>query len=142
MATTNLLPRQPMLMQHKIYQNHRLSKGFTLVELLVITPVVILVIGGFVGAIIAMTGNVLSTRSANRLVYNIQDALDRIEADVRQSNGFLTTNADTPQTGQGKGGGDVKFIASEKELIISSTSQEIGNIEEKIEIEKNNDTNI
>lgn len=36
----------------------------------------------------------------------------------------------------------IKMELKEKELIISSTSQEIGNIEEKIEIEKNNDTNI
>lgn len=67
------------------------SSGFTIVELLVVAPIVILVIGGFIGAIIAMTGNVLVTRSANQLVYNIQDALDRIESDVRISGGFLTT---------------------------------------------------
>lgn len=66
--------------------------GFTIVELLVVAPIVILVIGGFIGAIIAMTGNVLVTRSANQLVYNIQDALDRIESDVRISGGFLTAS--------------------------------------------------
>lgn len=68
------------------------KKGFTLVEVLVVMPIVILVIGGLIGAIVVMTGNVLATRSDNALMYNIQDALDRIESDVKISGGFLATN--------------------------------------------------
>lgn len=68
------------------------QKGFTLVEMLVVAPIVILAIGAFLTAIIAMTGEVLASRASNNLSYNVQDALNRIEQDVKLSNGFLATN--------------------------------------------------
>jgi len=68
------------------------QKGFTLVEMLVVAPIVILAIGAFLTAIISMTGEVLASRASNNLTYNIQDALGRIEQDVKQSNSFLATN--------------------------------------------------
>jgi len=68
------------------------QKGFTLIEMLVIAPIVILTIGAFVSVIINMTGDVLSARGSNVLSYNIQDALNRIEQDVKLSTGFLATN--------------------------------------------------
>ena len=98
----------------------RQNKGFTLVELLVVAPIVILVIGGFIGAIIAMTGNVLATRSANQLAYNIQDALDRIESDVRISGGFLPTNNFNISNNQGVNNSNTKFDSSNPALILNS----------------------
>lgn len=68
------------------------QKGFTLVEMLVVAPIVILTIGAFLTAIISMTGEVLASRASNNLSYNVQDALNRIEQDVKMSNGFLATN--------------------------------------------------
>jgi type II secretory pathway pseudopilin PulG len=68
------------------------QKGFTLVEMLVVAPIVILAIGAFLTAIIAMTGEVLASRASNTLSYNVQDALNRIEQDVKLSNSFLATN--------------------------------------------------
>jgi len=68
------------------------KRGFTLVEMLIIAPIVILVIGIFVSAIISMTGDVLSVRGKNALVYNIQDTLNRIDQDVKSSSGYLATN--------------------------------------------------
>lgn len=94
--------------------------GFTLVEVLVIAPLVILVIGGFVGAIIAMTGDVLSTRGANKLVYDVHDALNRIETDVRQSAGFLYTNEIIIQSPQGENDDTDKFTADQSTLILKS----------------------
>ncbi len=70
----------------------KLIRGFTLVEMLVVAPIVLLVIGVFIATIVNMTGDVLSTRNANDLAYNIQDALNRIEQDVKLSGGFLSTN--------------------------------------------------
>lgn len=70
----------------------KMNRGFSLVEMLVVAPIVILMIGIFVSAIVSMTGDVLSTRSANSLSYNIQDALDRIDADIKSSGGLLATN--------------------------------------------------
>ncbi len=68
------------------------QKGFTLVEMLVVAPIVILAIGAFLTAIIAMTGEVLASRASNNLSFNVQDALNRIEQDVKLSNSFLATN--------------------------------------------------
>jgi len=69
----------------------RRQHGFTLVEMLIIAPIVILVIGAFLTAIIGMTGEVIASRASNALSYNVQDALNRIEQDVKQSSGFLAT---------------------------------------------------
>ena len=71
------------------------SRGFTVVELLVIAPVVILTIGAFISVIVGMTGEVLATRASGALAYNLQDTLNRIEDDVKLSTTFLAeTNVD------------------------------------------------
>lgn len=75
--------------------SRRHAKGFTLVEMLVVAPVVILAIGAFLAVIINMTGEVLASRAANVLTYTSQDALLRIEDDIKQSTTFLATTADT-----------------------------------------------
>ena len=79
------------------------QQGFTLIEMLVIAPIVILAIGAFVTVIISMTGEVLSSRGANTLAYNIQDAVTRIEQDVKQSTSFLATNNVTLTASQAQG---------------------------------------
>lgn len=79
-----------MLINKKAAKSNQ--KGFTLIEMLVIAPVVILTIGSFVSVIINMTGDVLSARGSNVLAYDIQDTLNRIEQDVKLSTGFLATN--------------------------------------------------
>jgi len=68
------------------------TAGFTLIEMLVIAPIVILAIGAFLTVIISMTGEVLASRGANTLAYNVQDAMNRIEQDVKLSTTFLATN--------------------------------------------------
>lgn len=68
------------------------NRGFTIIEMLVVAPIVILFIGAFIAAIVGMTGEVLTTRSANKLTYDIQDALNRIEQDVNSSAAFLSKN--------------------------------------------------
>lgn len=70
----------------------RNTRGFTLVEMLVIAPIVILAISGFVGTLIYMTGDAISSRADNTMAYEIQDALARIEQDVRLSGAFLPTS--------------------------------------------------
>lgn len=77
------------------------EKGFTIVELVVIAPVVILTIGAFVTVIIGLTGDVLASRASNTALFNIQDGLNRMEQDIKLSSSFLATNTITPQTGQG-----------------------------------------
>lgn len=63
--------------------------GFTLIEMLVVAPIVILAIGAFLTVIISMTGEVLSSRATNALSYDVQDALDQVERDVKLSTTFL-----------------------------------------------------
>ena len=69
-----------------------IESGFSLVEMLIIAPIVILVIGIFISAIVSMTGDVLSTRGSTALAFNVQDALNRIDQDVKLSGAFLATN--------------------------------------------------
>jgi len=69
------------------------TRGFTLVEMLVVAPIVILAIGAFLTVIISMTGEVLASRASNTLAYNVQDALNRVEQDVKQSASFLSVNS-------------------------------------------------
>lgn len=64
------------------------AHGFTIVELLVIAPIVILTITAFISVIVNMTGDVLASRSSNLVAYDIQDALSRIEEDVKLSSTF------------------------------------------------------
>jgi len=75
----------------KVFQKTA-EKGFTLIEMLVVAPIVILTIGAFLTVIINMTGEVLASRASNSLSYNVQDALNRMEQDVKMSNAFLATN--------------------------------------------------
>jgi Tfp pilus assembly protein PilE len=88
-------------MSHFNFHYKSSSRGFTFVEILIVAPIVILVIGAFITAIVAMTGDVLASRANNVLDYNIQDALNRIQADVRQSTGYLGTNNVTLTSPQG-----------------------------------------
>lgn len=82
-----------------------LQRGFTLVEMMVIAPIVILLIGAFIALIINLTGEVMSSRGSNVLAYDVQDALNRIEEDVKLSTGFLAVNnIDISGTLQGYGG--------------------------------------
>lgn len=79
----------------------RLKRGFTIVELLVVAPIVILTIGAFVTVIVNMTGDVLASRATNVLTYNIQDALNRIEEDVKLSTSFIAGNNVSLESPQG-----------------------------------------
>lgn len=85
-------------------KNNQASVGFTLVEILIIAPIVVLVIGVFVSLMVVMTGEIVATRSQNTLVYNTQSALDQIEQDVKASSEFLAGNDFAPQGQQGYAG--------------------------------------
>lgn len=86
-----------------ILAQRRRQTGFTLVEMLVVAPIVILAIGAFLTVIISMTGEVISSRASNTLTFNVQDALTRIEEDTKLSAGFLATNTVSLTAGNGQG---------------------------------------
>jgi prepilin-type N-terminal cleavage/methylation domain-containing protein len=76
----------------KFFKRRPRQRGFTLIEMLVVSPIVILAIGAFLTVIISMTGEVIASRASNSLAYNVQDALNRIEQDIKLSSGFLAQN--------------------------------------------------
>lgn len=84
----------------------RLSRGFTLVEMIIIAPVVILAIGAFIATVINMTGEVMSSRGANTISYELQDTLNRIEQDVKLSTTFLAQNSISFSSSNPQGLGD------------------------------------
>ncbi len=79
---------------------NKFQKGFTLVEILIIAPIVIIVISGFVALMISIVGDVLTSRDQSNMSYEIQDGLDRIEQDIRLTTQFLATS-DTQIAPQG-----------------------------------------
>lgn len=91
------------------YNSH--NKGFTLVEMLVVAPLVILLIGAFIALLINLTGEALSSRGADSLAYDVQNALTQIEEDVQYSAGFLAVN-DISLTNIGQGYGDTTASGS------------------------------
>ena len=91
--------------------------GFTLVEMLVIAPVALLVITGFVALMITMVGDVIAGRAYNVMTYDIQSALNTIEQDVRLSTQFLTTSG-TMISPQGKNGATSAFTSTSGDLIL------------------------
>lgn len=97
----------------KLLDNSHTNKsgcGFTIVEMLVVIPIIVLVIGVFIVAIVQMSGDVLSTRVSNYIAYNIQDTLDRIEQDVKLSGGYLATNNITLISPQGYNNDTTNFL--------------------------------
>lgn len=93
--------------------------GFTVVELLVVAPIIILLIGVFISAIIAMTGDVLSSRGESETLFDAQYAVDMIERDVKTSAAFLATNNILLTSPQGKNNDTTKF--SNADTTIGST---------------------
>ena len=93
-------------------QSHKgQSHAFTLVEMLVIAPILVLMIGGFVGLIIALSGETLRTRGADAMIYGMNDALFQIQSDVELSTGFLAEN-DVVISSTGQGYGDTVSTGS------------------------------
>lgn len=92
--------KQHHMLQNKIKINNS-QTGFTIVEMLVVVPIIILSIGIFVSAIVNMTGDVLENKALNNMSYDIQDALNRIQQDVNTSGGLLATNNITLVSPQG-----------------------------------------
>ncbi len=74
-------------------KNHTATRGFTLVEMMVIAPIVILAIGAFITLLVNLTGEIMSSRGSNTVTYNVQGALNRIEEDIKLSSSFLQSNS-------------------------------------------------
>lgn len=74
------------------YISHR-DVGFTLVEVLVVAPIVILVLSAIVAIIINIAGASMISTAQLQLQHEVQTVLDEIENDVKLS---VETGVDTP----------------------------------------------
>ena len=94
--------------------------GFTLIEVLIIAPIVILAISGFVALMVVMAADVLVTRDENNMTYETQDALDLIEQDTRLSTQFLVTTQalPSPQGSNNNFTGTAAFTNASSTLIL------------------------
>jgi hypothetical protein len=72
------------------------NAGFTLIEILIIAPIVLIAISGFIALMITIVGKVLLTRDQSSVAYDAQNALNTIEQDTRLSGQFLTTTGTLP----------------------------------------------
>lgn len=77
------------------------KKGFTLVEVLVVAPIVIVVVGTFIAAMTYLTGDALQESARVKLLNETHAALDRIETDTKLSGAFLSVNNTTIVSPQG-----------------------------------------
>lgn len=84
--------------------------GFTFVEVAVVAPIIILLIGAFITIIVNMTSEVIRSRGSSQLAYNVQDAINRIDQDVKLSVGFLAENNFDLESPQGINDGTEKFV--------------------------------
>lgn len=89
----------------------QLHTGFTLVEMLVVAPIVILIIAGFIAVMINMTGDILASREKSSMTFATQDALDRLEQDIKLSAQFLSTTG-TLSSPQGSNNLTAAFTAT------------------------------
>lgn len=108
-------------MRFSFHHSKQQTKGFTLVEMLVVAPVVILVIGAFVGVMTAIVGDVLITRDRSAVTFDTQDALNTIEQDTRLATQFLTTTGTlaSPQGSDSNFAGTAAFTNTSN-LILST----------------------
>ncbi len=106
-----------------VHHKHRaVSRGFTLVEMLVIAPVVLLVIAGLVSAMVTMIGDSIVANDRSSAAYNIQDTLSRIEQDSRVATSFMKTFSFLTSP-QGRDGGTAPFdYSANGDLILAQQS--------------------
>lgn len=76
--------------------SNRRAAGLTLVELLVVSPLVIITVAIMISVAVNMTGDAMISRERTQVIYGAQSALDRIEQDVRISTSILATSGTLP----------------------------------------------
>ena len=64
------------------------TSGFTIVEMLVVAPMIVIIIGVLIAAMVSLTSSVVVSNAEGSATYDVQSALDQIEQDVRLSTSF------------------------------------------------------
>lgn len=107
-------------MQSIQLNKHIKSHGFTMIEVLIIAPIAIIAISGFVALMTSMIGDILVTRDQNNLIFSTQDATARIEDRVRLSLQMLDTTG-TLESPQGINDDTTPFT-SQNTLVLNSVA--------------------
>jgi len=79
-----------------IRTKHQREHGFTLIEMLVVAPMVILLIGVSIAYITTLTGKSLQVQAKETIIYGIQNALNTIEDDAVKATQFNQTTGALP----------------------------------------------
>lgn len=111
-------------MQFMFAPTARGRSGFTLVEVLIISPLIILVVAVIVATMVNMTGSALQTRERNNLAYGVQEGLNQIESDVRLSRRVVLDTGALP-AGQGSDSnfsGTAAFASGSNVLVLEQLS--------------------
>lgn len=90
--------------------------GFTLIEMLVVAPLIVIVIATIVGFMVSLVGSIVVSTARTQVQYNTQDALNQIEQDTFLSTSFL--NSYTPPSPQGRDDATGQFLASSNDIIL------------------------
>jgi len=102
----------------KSMPQHNKKFGFTLIEMMVVAPMLIIIIGTLIVSIVTLTGESLAEGARAQLINDVQEALDRVEGDVQGSGAYLSINNFTITSPQGVDDGTQKFVS------ISSTGND------------------
>lgn len=81
------------------------QQGFTIVEMLVVAPLIILMIAGLIAAIVALTGSALITTTKSELVYKTNAALEQFQRDARTASEFRAVSFAPPNVQSSSGTG-------------------------------------
>lgn len=109
---------------HSMFAPTKRHAGFTLVEVLIISPLVILVVALIVAVMVGMAGTALQTRERNNLTYDMQEGLNQIESDIRLATRVVDATG-TLATGQGSNNnftGTAAFSTSAVVLVLEQYS--------------------
>lgn len=97
--------------------SRRHGRGFTLVEMLAVAPLVILVIGGIIGLMLALISDAVVSAERNNMTSSIQNSLDMMERDVKLAT-TISTNSGTLPSPQGKDNGTAPFDSVDSLVLI------------------------
>lgn len=98
----------------------KVSKAFTVVEVGVIIPIVLVVVGAFILTIINFTTQAVESRRGNAIAVDTQNALNRLASDTTDSLNFLATNNFTPLSPQGVANNSAPFVNTSSRLILNT----------------------
>lgn len=79
------------------------TSGFTIIEVLIVAPIVIITITGFVALLVVLLGNNLASRGELTATYDVNAAFSGMEDDIRITAAFLATQDDDFQDPYGMG---------------------------------------